>query len=47
MYDHLLQLRGLLPSLAPNGYSSVINEIETIDKYLTQKYSAYANVLTT
>ena len=45
MYDHLLQLRGLLPSLAPNGYSSVINEIETIDKYLTQKYSAYANFI--
>ena len=45
MYDHLLQLRDLLPSLAPNGYSSVINEIETIDKYLTQKYSAYANFI--
>ena len=45
MYDHLLQLRGLLPSLAPNGYSSVINEIETIDKYLMQKYSAYANFI--
>lgn len=43
MYNLLLHLRGLLPSLGPNEYSSVINEIETIDKYLMQKYSAYAN----
>lgn len=43
MYDHLLQLRGLLPSLPTKEYSSAINEIETIDKYLTRKYSAYAN----
>lgn len=42
-YDHLLQLRSLLPSLTPNEYHSVIDEIETIDKYLTRKYSAYAN----
>lgn len=43
MYDHLLQLRSLLPSLAQDEYSSVLDEIETIDKYLTRKYSSYAN----
>jgi len=43
MYDHLLQLRSLLPSLTPDDYSSVVDEIEMIDKYLTRKYSAYAN----
>ena len=43
MYDHLLQLRSLLPSLAQDEYSSVLDKIETIDKYLTRKYSSYAN----
>lgn len=43
MYDHLLQLRNLLPSLASDEYNSVITEIETIDKNLTRKYSLYAN----
>lgn len=43
MYDHLLQLRSLLPSLAQDEYGSIIDKIETIDKYLTQKYSVYAN----
>ena len=43
MYDHLLQLRSLLPSLAQDEYRSVLDEIETIDKYLTRKYSSYAN----
>ena len=43
MYDHLLQLRSLLPSLAQDEYGSIIDEIETIDKYLTRKYSSYSN----
>lgn len=43
MYDHLLQLRRLLPSLAQDEYGSIIDEIETIDKYLTRKYSSYSN----
>lgn len=43
MYDHLLQLRSLLPSLTQDKYGSIIDEIETIDKYLTQKYSSYCN----
>lgn len=43
MYDHLLQLRNLLSSLTQDKYSSVVDEIEEIDKYLTRKYSSYAN----
>ena len=42
MYDHILQLRSLLPSLNQNEYNSVV-AIETIDKFLTRKYSSYAN----
>lgn len=43
MYAHLLQLRSLLPSTTKDEYSSVIDEIETIDKYLIRKYSSYAH----
>ena len=43
MYAHLLQLRSLLPSTTKDLYRSVIDEIETIDKYLIRKYSSYAH----
>lgn len=43
MYAHLLQLRSLLPSTTKDEFSSVIDEIETIDKYLIRKYSSYAH----
>lgn len=43
MYDHLLQLRGLLPSLTQIEAESVQTEIERLDKHLTRKFASYAN----
>lgn len=42
-YDHLLELRRLLPSLTANESKAVISEIDKIDKYLTIKFSTYAD----
>lgn len=42
-YDHLLQLRKLLPTLSHNESQSVNSEIDRIDKHLTQKFASYAN----
>lgn len=43
MYDHLLQLRELLPSLTISESESVKTEIEKLDKHLTRKFASYAN----
>jgi len=43
MYDHLLQLRELLPSLTIKEAESVQSEIDRLDKHLTRKFSSYAN----
>lgn len=43
LYDQLLQLRELLPSISQKEAEIVKKKIEEIDKYLTKEYSSYAN----
>lgn len=42
-YEHLLQLRKLLPSLNQDEATAVMSEIEKIDKELTVKFNSYAD----
>ena len=43
MYDSLLRLRSLLPTLTLYESRIIAEKIENIDKYLTRKYSSYSN----
>ena len=43
LYDHLLQMRMGLPYLGQLEAKSIKLEVERIDKYLTTKYSSYAD----
>lgn len=45
LYDRLLQIRELIPSLPPDKAKTAKAEIERIDKYLTKQYSSYATFI--
>ena len=45
LYDKLLQIRNLLPSLSQYDAKIAKAEIERIDKYLTKQYSSYASFI--
>ena len=45
LYDKLLQIRNLLPSLSKDEAKAAKAEIERIDKYLTKQYFSYASFI--